>query len=313
MSTNTDLGKITGYNRFSATGNTKEGGRGPLAALEDAQAANRLVFPTNLSEIGHYMIFRVSKEYKFRRRSLPVSDTAAFIYLPVPMNLSSGYGVSYTNESLGPVGELAGRATSGGFTGDGFSGGVGGVTSGGFLLNVGIAAASSEGAPLLAGLVGDALGGKAGALAGGAVTAGVGQAIPGVLAGLGVARNPHQALLFSGTDFRSHQFSFKFAPKNEAESDIVTNIITAFKYYMAPQISGDGHLFDYPNTFDIDFIDERHLFDIGESVLTDMSVNYHPEGTPAYFSNGAPTSVEIGLTFQEITITTKDEIAKLGR
>lgn len=309
MAVNIDFGKVSN-NRFEGLNKA----RGPLASLEDTSTANRLIFPSNINEIEHWMVFRVSNKYKFRRKVLPTDETLLYIYLPIPQQLQTGYGANYANESLGPVGELAGQAAAGYFTGDGFSTGTGGITSGGFLKNVAIGAAQSEGATLVSTLIGGSIGGTLGGLAaaGGSVAAQTG--IQGALAGLGIQRNPHQALLFSGVDFRSHQFSFKFMPRNQQESEQLTALITAFKYYMSPQITNDGHMFDYPNTFDIDFHYPEHLFDIGESVLTQFAVNYHGEGTPTYFEgSNAPTSVELSMTFQEITITTKDEIAKLGR
>ena len=105
---------------------------------------------------------------------------------------------------------------------------------------------------------------------------------------LGVALNPHKAMLYQGTDFRNHAFSYQFAPKNHAESQKLVSIIGLFKYFAAPARTsgGDGiagAFLNYPEQFDIDFRYGKNLFDIGVSVLTSINVNYHPQGTPSYF------------------------------
>jgi hypothetical protein len=50
----------------------------------------------------------------------------------------------------------------------------------------------------------------------------------------GIARNPYRVVLYQGTDFRTHTFSWQLTPKSKRESDAITQIITAFKYYMSP-------------------------------------------------------------------------------
>jgi hypothetical protein len=52
---------------------------------------------------------------------------------------------------------------------------------------------------------------------------------------VGTAINPNAEMVFQGVPFRSFQFPFEFAPKNEKEKDSVQKIINLFKFHMMPE------------------------------------------------------------------------------
>lgn len=305
---------------------------GPLDTLEGKPRADQLVFPLNVAQMDHWLNIRISKQYKFRSQAtkkdteaekgrtttqndkVELKDTKVSIFLPMPAQLSTGYKSNFANEPLGIAGEIAARS------GTGTDGNISEVIdqaknqfsgdSAEILKNIGIAASDSA----ITNLVGFFGGGLVGA---GAAEVGKG-IVRGGLASAGITRNPHNALLFQGVDFRTHQLNYKFMPRSAEESKQLKAIITALKYHMSPGLNSGRHIFQYPEVFDIDFHYEKNLFSIAASHLTDFQVNYHGEGTPAYFgpqgdndkTEVAPVSVELGMTFTETTITTKEEIAK---
>lgn len=295
-------------------------GRGKLAKLSETSSPPNLVFPSDLPSMGHYVAFRISKDVKFKRAEVSRADTQLTIMLPMPSNLSTAYNAQYSSESLGPLsgvgatnganarkmvdGQMSGQQFAASlvdqFTGPGAKEGMAGG-----LLNMGAMAAETE----VAALAGAALGGVGGAAAGAAASG----AFKAGMASAGVARNPHMATLFSGVDFRQHGFEYKFVPKNQQESDSLSDIIYKLKYHMAPSYASAGHFFNYPEQFDIEFKNNKYLFDIGASVLSSFNVSYTAEGD-SYFHNeeGAPVSVSIAMTFQEMTINTKENISKEG-
>ena len=73
-------------------------------------------------------------------------------------------------------------------------------------------------------------------------------------------------------------------------------------------------LFKYPELFKIKFHYPQYLFEIRPSVCTDIRVNYHGQGYPAYIRNAdgsgipAPAEVELTLSFKETEIVTKDSL-----
>ena len=192
----------------------------------------------------------------------------------------------------------------------------------GALKNIGIGAIG-QAADIIGGAVGGQLGGTTGTVLGAAAGGATRQAATGLLAASGIAANPHQAMLFQGVDFRSHSFSYKFMPKTKNETEQLRAFIKVMKYHMSPGYSkeSDRQLFTYPELFDIDFHYNKYLFDIAASHLVSFDVDYHGEGTPSYFgpqdendlTDIAPTSVTVSMTFQETSITTKEEIAKGNR
>lgn len=299
---------------------------GPLANLEKPGGQIRLILPDNIVEMDHWVNIRISKTYKFRndaakRKGGPKKqndsvgydkkDCKVSIFLPMPQQLQTGYKANFASEELGVVGNAAAGLASGGLS----TAGVTEELTMGALKNIGISASDS--------LITTLIGGKIGGLGGVAATEAAKAATKGALAGSGIARNPHQAMLFQGVDFRTHQFSYKFMPKTKNETEMLRAFIKVMKYHMSPGYSkeSDRQLFTYPELFDIDFHYNKYLFDIAASHLVSFDVDYHGEGTPSYFgpqddqdmTDVAPTSVTVSMTFQETTITTKEEIAKGNR
>lgn len=272
-----------------------------------------LTFPSDLRGHGqNFILFRALKDFQLTRSAAPLSATVATVALPLPGNLSTTYNAQYAVEGIGPIGKIASDVAQGG-------GGMQGVAQRlvdkfennngadvkGALLNL----ASSAADPAIGALAGS-IGGATGA-ASGAVAA---QAVKGAMAGAGVARNPHLATLFTGTNFRSHTFSYKFTARNAGESSALRGIIRAFKFHMSPAYKAAGHFFDYPEQWDIDIVGGNYLFDIGTSVLTNFEVGYGGEGAAYHFEDtNAPFSVTMSMTFQEVAITTKSEILIEGR
>lgn len=129
----------------------------------------------------------------------------------------------------------------------------------------------------------------------------------------GMAPNPKKEQAFSGVDFRTFTFSYRFAPRSSAEAKNVLNIVNTFKYHMHPEYKDTkGFLFLYPSEFDIVYYHgseenlkiHRHT----SCVLTDLSINYAPNGVFNTFPDGMPTELSVQMTFKELTILTKELI-----
>ena len=260
-----------------------------------------LQFPDDLG--SNKIVFQVKTRTRTSTKYRTDVQNGATIALPIPSNLSTGYGASYSQEGIGVLGQAARDFVAGG----------GGLQSAAEKLKSGeladvlvgqakaiAAQASVESAALIGGLVGGAAGVGVGAAAAGATR--------GALAGAGVAVNPHLAVLFEGVGFRNHSFQYKFSPRNQGESSALRNIIKVFKFAMHPE-EKDLAFFTYPDEFDITFpSNELFLFKIGTSVLTDFQINYNPDGGSHFHQNGAPVSVALSLNFTELDVLTKAEI-----
>lgn len=134
-----------------------------------------------------------------------------------------------------------------------------------------------------------------------------------ISAGTGLAANPKKEQVFKGVNFRTFSFDYKFFPRNESEAENILNIIQQFKYHMHPEFKDNNNfVYIYPSEFDIFYYNDgeenlklhRHT----SCVLTDMSINYTPNGMFNTFANGMPTQIDITLSFRELALLTKDKV-----
>ena len=262
----------------------------------DAFSGQSITFPDNLATIDHWVSFTamqtkggISEIFGIAIGSNATSPGGS-VYLPLPANLSTDYNPEYTNKELGagPAGQAAGAADRAIYQNND----IPGLAAAGAAL----ASAFTSAASKMTGVLGDAA----------------------LKAGGGVAQNPHKIVLFTGVDFRTHSFSWKLSPKNRYESDSIRSIIEFFRYYSHPEYVAGGLFFKYPEYFQINFSHPDYLFNIKDSVCTDMKVNYHTHGYPSYVRNfdgsgaPAPTEVELTLSFRETDIVTKNSLNPPG-
>jgi Tail-tube assembly protein len=269
---------------------------------------NFVGFPQDLEDsIGHYIEF-VAQETK-GQVDFGSRVNGATIRLPMPANLSVDYNPTYTSSDLGA-----------GMTGAILKAGdramydntdiLKSVAAGGAIAGAGIS--------LLKG-VGSAIRTAVSAAAGDAAAGGKegdGISAPILKIAAGVAENPHKIVLFTGVNFRDHTFSWKLSPRNRRESDLIRTIINMFTYYSHPEYVAGGLFFKYPEFFRIRFRHPEYLFDLQPAVCTNVKVDFHGQGTPAYvrMADGsgppAPAEITLSLTFKETEIITKDFLNK---
>lgn len=150
--------------------------------------------------------------------------------------------------------------------------------------------------------------------------------IPSILPGIGnpadliqlgakVKTNPFREVFFEGIDYRKFNFRYKFMPKSQSEVQSVYNIINKFKEHMHPEIAGGGAFFLYPSEFEIAYYynnkENGYFNKIATCALTDMSVEYGGEQFSS-FANGAPTEINVVLSFRELELVTKETIRSKG-
>ncbi len=283
---------------FSITNDTITGASQEALSslLQPITAGGNLRFPGTISD--NYITFVPKNRGKKTKLTAVNSSTSGGITLPIPSNLSTGYNAQYdTGTGIGALGNYASQVASG---------------EGALTVDAAASAAVEQAkaiglsaSPEVAALLGAGISGPLGA----GVGAALGAAAKGAAVGAGIAVNPHLAVIFSGVNFRTHQFQYKFSPTDASESASLKNIIRKFKKNMHPTIEGAA-FFKYPNEFDIRFNskNENFLFKFGTSVLSDFQINYNPDGGSHFHDNGAPVSVGLSLTFTEIDIITQEKI-----
>lgn len=161
----------------------------------------------------------------------------------------------------------------------------------------------------------------------------------------GVVFNPNTELLFQGFDLRSFTLKFKLVPRTAKEATIIEAIILTFKKAMLPAISngneitsglndiltgglasafgfGGGATFD-PEAWKRNFIKvpdlcqvtymtgankNIHVPQFKMCAISQVDVNYTPDGVYATTSDGRMVSYELSLSFQETKLIFSEEV-----
>ena len=124
--------------------------------------------------------------------------------------------------------------------------------------------------------------------------------------------NPFREVLFESVDYRSFNFSYRFFPKNERETERVKNIIDLFKVNMLPEITAEKLFYIYPSEFDIEYFykdsPNRYLHKFARCALVNMEVDYGGDQFVT-FQDGSPVEIGLTLTFRELEQLTSERAA----
>ena len=136
--------------------------------------------------------------------------------------------------------------------------------------------------------------------------------------------NPYIEVTFDSIGMRTFDYTFKFSPKSEYETQEAKAIIQLFRFHMAPElIAGEitnNRYLTLPSTFDIHYMYQSGVGDdarskendfynkIATCVLTGVNVDYTPNSEIQSFADGAPVQMSMALSFKETEMMTKDKI-----
>jgi len=142
--------------------------------------------------------------------------------------------------------------------------------------------------------------------------AGVGQQL--ITRTTGAVINPSMELLFSGPSLRQFSFKFTFTARESAESKEIVKILRFFKQGSAVQRTKSNLFLKSPHTFKIQYLyrgpeggENPFMGKIKECACTGINVNYTPQNNYSTFSDGAMTSYEMSLNFNELEPVFNDE------
>jgi hypothetical protein len=128
--------------------------------------------------------------------------------------------------------------------------------------------------------------------------------------------NPFRETLFESVDYRTFQFSYRFLPKTESETNKIQNIIKTFKKHMHPEITQNKLFYIYPAEFDIKYYyknkENEYLHKFARCALVDMVVDYGGDQFVTIGRDGAPAEIGMSLKFQELEQMTSEGVDKNG-
>jgi hypothetical protein len=272
-----------------------------------------IVFPSDLSP-DYYISFNAFKHSQERpdesKRTFKFDKS---IYLPLPGGIADSYSASYNQEDLYIFGNAAKEGMNALMT-------SGGTTS---IAN----AMKGDGINKAAGAVNSALAKIKQDPTGSAKTAGA-TAAAFMLQGAGgpmaaaaksafqVTTNPFPVMIFQGTGFKpAFSFDWTFYPESQLEADIIRKVVGYFRREMLPEmVEGNPSILKSPAIFEVKMTPNEYTRQFKRCVLTNMSVNYTPNGVAFIKSNDGtgdpakvPAAVSLSLTFQEIEVWLADD------
>ena len=143
----------------------------------------------------------------------------------------------------------------------------------------------------------------------------------------GLVLNPRIEKLFQQKDIRNFNFSWDLYPRNEEEVKMIQSIIETFRYHSHParSMSGDAKLdpqimLRVPAEFTIKFlssakgnngggfVENEYIPKISRCVLTNINVDYAPNGVFSTLEDNSPTGYTLTLSFSEIAQLTREDV-----
>ena len=246
-----------------------------------------LVYPSNLyTSDSNYVVFTARDKD---------GVGLASIALYCPPNLSWADGAGYSTFDMGPIGATIAQGLG---TGDSQS-----------ALQQAVSAAESS--PELKTII------AAKALSNASVIPGADKAAETYQQQNSIVMNPNTVTAFQNMNIRSFVFNFKLVAESQEESQDIKRIQNYFREFMyADTDNSVGYVLKYPAKWSISFMrggtsDENFFLPkIYESYLTSFQTTFN-SSSHLTFADGAPTEVDLSVTFQETRVLTQNDIRGL--
>ena len=135
----------------------------------------------------------------------------------------------------------------------------------------------------------------------------------GIPTGKKVAFNNTLMLSFAGVEPRSFTFNWKLYPESPIQSARIQRFINTMKVKSHPKVIDElFNIVEFPGEVHFNFRGPNGLiiFPMHKAVITNIDVNYSSSGMPTFFKNGAPTSINLSISVQEVTSRTADDILR---
>lgn len=215
-------------------------------------------------------------------------DILGTVILPIPGGIQDSNSVNWSSQNMNALqAELANLALAGTTGGaDPFFGGISDI-----------AGAIQKNNSELGSAAAAAFAGQASGVGGQLITRTTGAIV-----------NPNMELLFSGPALRQFSFKFMLTPREKRESEEIVKVLRFFKQGSAVQRTKSNLFLKSPHTFKIQYLyrgpgdnkDNPFMNKVKECACTGVNVNYTPQNNYSTFPDGAMTSYELTLNFNEL-------------
>jgi len=129
----------------------------------------------------------------------------------------------------------------------------------------------------------------------------------------GFASNPNQYLAFQGVGLRSFNYSFKFLPQSETESQQVEHIIKTFRSRALPEMRpGSAIAMRAPGFVHLSMHGVEGIPNLPALVLQSVNVTYNPSSASFFKHSNHPVEVDLSISLQEVTPQQRHHINEEG-
>lgn len=282
--------------------------------IDDLSNSKYISYPIEEPKFQFFM--HISKYSRQSITSIGNLNTIMTIALPMPTTLVDSHSVRYEEEQIGSfLGSIENATGVIRGTGDAAAGAMNAVKN---LATGNINAPSlqdlKDGAAGIAAAAGRAIAAIPQGLQnaqGIAIAQGLNNsgALSNIIRGyLGYTPNQFMTILLRGPQYKRHEFSWKFSPKNPAESRRLSRIIKYLLNSSAVGTAFGGALWAFPKIFQCGFHpNPRYLFKFKPAVVESITPNYSGSGIPAFLRSDAithdletPESIELRMVFLEL-------------
>lgn len=266
--------------------------------LDDLTTVNLYQFPADLPK--YFMEMRISDYSRSSLSTLGQLNQIGQVQIPLPMQLVDSHNVHFEQEPIGAfigalaeagnkviksaIGQTAGMIASGG--------NMKGISDATSSLTDTLKAAGALAAAAAANL-GTELSGSAGTL---------------LQTYLGYSPNQFMTILLKGPQYKRHEFTWKFSPRNPTESKRLNLMLKYIQNRMAVRTALEGAIWRYPAIFELAFQpNSQYMFKFKPAVLESLTANLSASGMPAFLRAdgltnglGTPESIEVRMVFLEL-------------
>lgn len=127
---------------------------------------------------------------------------------------------------------------------------------------------------------------------------------------MGKIMNPNAELLFQGPVLREFGFKWLMVARSSREGDMIRKIIRKFKAGSAPVYSNTAML-ETPSIWGLRYMRGKNVLrtanQFGQMALTQMSVDYAPQGYWNAYGDSQPIAIRLAVTFKELKPIYKED------
>lgn len=141
----------------------------------------------------------------------------------------------------------------------------------------------------------------------------------------GTVVNPNVEMMYDAPKIRNFSLKFKMAPRSSTEAGVIRQICNRFRKAMLPTFGGQAlfgtvqnapNLLTIPDLCQVTYMkgNDKHTFLPAYKLcaITNVSINYTPDGSYATYSDGSPVATELTISFSETKLIFSQEVQETG-